>query len=79
MNRRKKVWFIDMQALQKWDLRGEDLVTFTHAHTHTHTHTHKHTQRTCEELTEQRNLGFVAQLVKNLSRVWAWGRKLVKK
>ena len=30
-----------MQALQKWDLRGEDLVTFTHAHTHTHTNTHK--------------------------------------
>ena len=42
-------------------------------------YTHKHTQRTCEELTEQRNLGFVAQLVKNLSRVWAWGRKLIKK
>ena len=52
---------------------------FSNFYTHTHTNTHKHTQRTCEELTEQRNLGFVAQLVKNLSRVWAWGRKLVKK
>lgn len=44
-----------------------------------YTHTHKHTQRTCEELIEQRNLGFDAQLVKNLSRVWAWGSKLVTK
>ena len=33
-----------MQALQKWDQRGEDLVTFTHAHTHTHTHTQTHTK-----------------------------------
>ena len=62
-----------MRALQKWDLRGEALIPFTH------THTHKHTQRTCEELIEQRNLGFDAQLVKNLSRVWAWGSKLVTK